>query len=79
MQRQGGNESYIRGDELLCLSSLKLTSCELDHQIETMETKLQQALDVDCTEFRDLGRMQDPIRRHEEVSQNGKKLPVLRK
>ena len=30
------------------------TSCELDQQTETMETKLQQALDVDCREFREI-------------------------
>ena len=30
------------------------TSCELDQQIETMETKMQQALDVDRTEFREV-------------------------
>ena len=29
-------------------------SCELDQQIETTETKLQQALDVDRTEFREI-------------------------
>ena len=30
------------------------TNCELDQQIETMETKLQHALDVDRTEFREI-------------------------
>ena len=30
------------------------TSCELDQQIGTTETKLQQALDVDCTEIREI-------------------------
>ena len=29
-------------------------SCELNQQIETTETKLQQALDVDRTEFREI-------------------------
>ena len=30
------------------------TTCELDQQIETMETKMQQALDVDRTEFKEI-------------------------
>ena len=30
------------------------THCELEKQIETMETKMQQALDVDHTEFREI-------------------------
>jgi hypothetical protein len=30
------------------------TSCELNQQIETTETKMQQALDVDRTEFREI-------------------------
>lgn len=30
------------------------TSYELDQQIETTETKMQHASDVDCTEFREI-------------------------
>ena len=59
---------YCKGKEALSLVSEVMTvlmfeqikadqystSCELDQQIETRETKLQQALHIDCTEFREI-------------------------